>query len=109
MKTPLASLRFTKSENPQITELQTAMATLAEQLNQIHTGLNKVNREVVQELARLRTALEDHAARTNVEIPAEAQEILDRIKEKVTALDDLIPDGAPVEGTVEPEQPAPTE
>lgn len=62
------------------------LSELQAQLDALNTQLAKAKDEIVAEVANLQTQL------SNVDIPADAQASLDKLKGMAQALDDLNPD-----------------
>ena len=69
---------------------------LATQLNGLAAQLDKASGEIVAKIDELETALVD------TEIPDEAAVMLEELKIKAQALDDIVPDAVPVEPAPEP-------
>lgn len=69
---------------------------LATQLSGLAAQLDKASAEIVAKIDELETALVD------TEIPDEATVMIEELKAKAQALDDIVPDAVPVEPTPEP-------
>lgn len=69
---------------------------LATQLSGLAVQLDKAAAEIVGKIDELETALAD------TEIPDEATVMIEELKAKAQALDDIVPDFIPVEPPVEP-------
>jgi len=71
-------------------EIMAKLNELATTLAALDAQLGKAKDEIIAKIAELQAAL------TDVELPADAQAALDSLTAKVQALDDVVPDAAPV-------------
>ena len=81
---------------PNHEDLLMKLNELAAQLNGLATQLDKATVEILTKIGELETALVD------TEIPDEAAVMIEELKARAKALDDIVPDVVPEEPPVDP-------